>query len=348
MAKLKNIQETIKTTTEANLLSPEAMVAFVQDSLPDEAKTEVENILQNNEFEREALSGLQYASSNQSYLNQVEKLNETLLKKSGYVPPKALNTSFYTKVASIAASFAVLVVAGVFAFQSGFFSNLFQSENQAIADKTNLKFEEEKIPSSIENFTPDTISSGDSSFLAGFVWEDSDGITVPEEESPTINENVLEKLREKTNTGLDEPNVELELNEEDETAKDFSDTIKLNNSGAKPEELADLDEKGKKLTPVEIMPQYPGGEIAMKAYLMEKTGNYLNKLDDEKIQTTVYVTFLIDIKGKIRDAKITKGGNKNLNREALKIVKNMPRWIPKTVNGEKTPTQYTIPIEFKK
>ncbi len=98
---------------------------------------------------------------------------------------------------------------------------------------------------------------------------------------------------------------------------------------------------------VESMPAFPGGEAAMYTYL----GNNINfprsvQEDSTFSGETVYINFVVNKKGEITRAKIKKANCIPCAKEALRIVKKMPRWKAGMQNGRAVKVRYTLPIQF--
>jgi protein TonB len=98
-------------------------------------------------------------------------------------------------------------------------------------------------------------------------------------------------------------------------------------------------------TIVDNMPVFPGGEQEMMNFL-KKNMKYPSLARENEIQGKVYVTFLIDAEGKVKDAKIVRGLGGGLDEEALRVVRSMPTWKPGSQNGRQVRVQFTIPINF--
>ena len=95
------------------------------------------------------------------------------------------------------------------------------------------------------------------------------------------------------------------------------------------------------------MPAYPGGEAALSTYVSENI-NYDQAAIDANAAGTVMVSFVVDDKGKVEDAQIIgKGVDANLDREAVRVVQQMPAWTPGTVKGKNVKTRLTLPIVFQ-
>lgn len=78
---------------------------------------------------------------------------------------------------------------------------------------------------------------------------------------------------------------------------------------------------------VEVMPQYPGGPIAMLKYLMENI-KYPEQAMKEGIQGRVTVRFIVEKDGSISDVKPILSVHPLLNKEAVRVVESMPKWSP--------------------
>lgn len=97
---------------------------------------------------------------------------------------------------------------------------------------------------------------------------------------------------------------------------------------------------------VEQPPSFPGGEDALNKYL-SKNIRYPHVAQENGISGTVFVQFVVDSDGNIKDVKTvgaTKGGG--LEEEATRVVKTMPKWKPGKQNGRFVSVQYNLPIRF--
>ena len=93
---------------------------------------------------------------------------------------------------------------------------------------------------------------------------------------------------------------------------------------------------------VEEMPHFRGGEKGLQEYLKANL-----QYPDEDVQGRVIVTFMIEKDGSISDAKVVKSLSEGADKEALRLVNNMPKWAPFKQLGETVRTKYTLPIIFK-
>lgn len=96
---------------------------------------------------------------------------------------------------------------------------------------------------------------------------------------------------------------------------------------------------------IETMPQFPGGQGVMMKYLAANI-KYPASAVKAKKQGRVIVTFIVQKDGSVTHAKIAKSVDPELDAEALRIVKGMPKWTPGTQNGKPVSVRYTIPVKF--
>ena len=95
----------------------------------------------------------------------------------------------------------------------------------------------------------------------------------------------------------------------------------------------------------ETMPQFPGGLGVMMKYLAANI-KYPASAVKAKKQGRVIVTFIVQKDGSVTHAKIAKSVDPELDAEALRIVKGMPKWTPGTQNGKPVNVKYTLPVNF--
>lgn len=97
---------------------------------------------------------------------------------------------------------------------------------------------------------------------------------------------------------------------------------------------------------VEVMPQFPGGQIAMMKYIMENM-KYPEQAMKEGIQGRVTVRFIVEKDGSISDVKPVLSVHPLLNKEAVRVVKSMPKWSPGKHNGKPVRVRFNLPVMFK-
>jgi len=96
---------------------------------------------------------------------------------------------------------------------------------------------------------------------------------------------------------------------------------------------------------VEEMPEFPGGELALRKFIANAI-KYPVIAQENGIQGKVYVTFVVDRDGGISDARIARGVDPSLDKEALRVVSTLPKWKPGKQRGKPVRVSYTVPINF--
>jgi protein TonB len=96
---------------------------------------------------------------------------------------------------------------------------------------------------------------------------------------------------------------------------------------------------------VEEMPEFPGGYNAMNKFIGEniKVPEYAMPLEGK-----VYVRFVVDTDGSIKNVRILKGMHRDYDNAAVKVVSKMPKWKPGKQAGKAVKVQYEIPIRFRR
>ena len=94
------------------------------------------------------------------------------------------------------------------------------------------------------------------------------------------------------------------------------------------------------------MPQFPGGSTALMQWI-NKNINYPKDAAEKGIQGRVVVEFVVEKDGSITEVNVIRAVNPSLDKEAQRVVKSMPNWIPGKQNGKPVRVKYTIPITFR-
>ena len=97
---------------------------------------------------------------------------------------------------------------------------------------------------------------------------------------------------------------------------------------------------------VEEMPSFPGGDRKLMEYLSENI-RYPEELADACIQGRVIVSFIVEKDGSISNVKVAKSLDPLLDKEAVRVVSGMPKWIPGRQNGVAVRVRYIIPVTFR-
>lgn len=106
------------------------------------------------------------------------------------------------------------------------------------------------------------------------------------------------------------------------------------------------EEENKLFDIVEQQPMFPGGQTALMKYLSEHT-KYPVVAQDNGVQGRVTVQFVVEKDGSISDVHVLRGVDPSLDKEAVRVVKSMPRWIPGKQNGINVRVNYRVPVLFR-
>ena len=106
------------------------------------------------------------------------------------------------------------------------------------------------------------------------------------------------------------------------------------------------EEENKVFDVVEQMPSYPGGMGALMQYLSSNI-KYPAIAEENGIQGRVICTFVVERDGSITDVRIAKSVDPSLDKEAMRVVSKMPKWIPGKQNGSAVRVKYTLPVTFR-
>ena len=102
-------------------------------------------------------------------------------------------------------------------------------------------------------------------------------------------------------------------------------------------------------TPVtfaEQMPQFIGGDKELMGYL-SKNIKYPVIAQENNVQGTVILRFVVGKDGNVKDVTILRSLDSSCDKEAVRVVKSMPQWIPGRQNGTPVAVYYTLPVKFK-
>jgi len=98
---------------------------------------------------------------------------------------------------------------------------------------------------------------------------------------------------------------------------------------------------------VESMPEFPGGQQALFKYLSENV-KYPVIAQENGIQGKVICQFTVNKDGSIVDVEVVRsGGDPSLDKEAVRVIKSMPKWKPGKQRGKAVRVKYTVPVNFK-
>ena len=140
-----------------------------------------------------------------------------------------------------------------------------------------------------------------------------------------------------------EDNVEtesIEVNAEDDKAEEVV-------IAAPVEAPVEEEEEEVVFVVVESMPEFPGGQQALFKYLSENV-KYPVIAQENGIQGSVICQFVVNKDGSIVDVEVVRsGGDPSLDKEAIRVIKSMPKWKPGKQRGKAVRVKYTVPVNFK-
>lgn len=97
---------------------------------------------------------------------------------------------------------------------------------------------------------------------------------------------------------------------------------------------------------VEEQPQFPGGMAALMEYL-KKNVRYPVICKEQGLQGRVIVQFVVNPDSTIPDAQVIKPVNPHFDKEALRVVNAMPKWVPGKIRGKTVRVRFTVPVTFR-
>lgn len=97
---------------------------------------------------------------------------------------------------------------------------------------------------------------------------------------------------------------------------------------------------------VEKMPEFPGGQEALNRFLVRNI-KYPLLAQENGIQGRVVCQFVVNSDGSIVDISVVRGVEESLDKEAIRVIKSMPKWTPGRQGGKSVRVKYTLPIRFK-
>ena len=199
-------------------------------------------------------------------------------------------------------------------------SKLAQKKEAKVEKKAPVKVEEQKVVEKVKSsvkFTPPVIKK--------------DSEVKPEEELKS-----QEDLN-KTKTAIGS----FDVKGNDEAG---GEVLKAKEVIAPPE--PPKEEETKVFDVVEVMPSFPGGQGALFEWL-SKNIKYPVVAEENGVQGRVIVTFVVERNGSITDVQVVKSVDPSLDKEAVRVVKAMPHWIPGKQNGSAVRVKFTVPVTFR-
>ncbi len=235
-------------------------------------------------------------------------------------------------------SILIVLIAAVVIFSAIAIKNVIQA-NQKVAITTAVELSsiqtkkeakvEKKAPVKIEPPKPVEKVKSSIKFTAPVIKKDEE--VKPEEEMK--NQDDLQKT--KTTIGA----FNVQGNDEVGGA-----VLKAKEEIAQPE--PPKEEENKVFDVVEEQPSFPGGQGALMQWLRDNI-KYPVIAAENGIEGRVIVQFVVSKTGSISDVRVARGVDPSLDKEAVRVVSNMPKWTPGKQNGTTVNVRYTLPVTFK-
>jgi protein TonB len=185
-------------------------------------------------------------------------------------------------------------------------------------------------------------------------------IPEPEPELPQIEEDVKQQLlteavivdvvdedkKMQDQDKIKDDDSKISIKNVSDGADDFTSQDQLKKDVIVVEEPVQKHEPEKVFEAVEQNPEFPGGVEALYKWLSDNI-NYPAAAAEENIQGRVVVRFVVSKTGEVSQVTILRGKHPALDKEALRVVKKLPRFIPGKQNGQAVNVWYTLPVNFK-
>ncbi len=235
-------------------------------------------------------------------------------------------------------SLLIVLIAAVVIFSAIAIKNVIQA-NQKVAITTEVELSkietkkqakvEKKAPVKIEPPKPVEKVKSSIKFTAPVIKKDED--VKPEEEMK--NQDELQKT--KTTIGA------FNVVGNDEVG---GEVLKAKEEIAQPE--PPKEEENKVFDVVEENPSFPGGQAALMQWLNANI-KYPVIAAENGIEGRVIVQFVVSKTGSISDVRVVRGVDPSLDKEAVRVVRNMPNWTPGRQNGTTVNVRFTLPVTFR-
>ena len=109
---------------------------------------------------------------------------------------------------------------------------------------------------------------------------------------------------------------------------------------------AEAEDPNKIYDNAEVMPEYPGGQVALMRYIAQNV-KYPKSAQENGTQGKVVVQFVVDTDGSIINAYVLTSVDPDLDTEALRVIKSMPRWTPGKQKGKNVRVKYAVSVKFR-
>ena len=184
------------------------------------------------------------------------------------------------------------------------------------------------------------------------VYEDLSSVVVAEEEIEVIQTaqqappppppKVPEVIEILNVVEDDVQTAEIEIDTEDDKDREVVISAPVTSTGTGNYE----EEENVVFVVVESMPAFPGGDAALMKYLSDNI-KYPVIAQESGIQGRVICQFVVNRDGSIVDVEVVRPVDPSLDKEAIRVIKSMPRWTPGRQRGKAVRVKYTLPVNFR-
>lgn len=111
-------------------------------------------------------------------------------------------------------------------------------------------------------------------------------------------------------------------------------------------QIKEVDTSGRVFTVVQQMPEFPSGQASLLKYLATRI-KYPAIAQENGIQGRVSCSFVVDTDGSLKNIEVIRGIDPSLDREAVRVIREMPKWNPGVQNNMAVAVKYTVPVTFR-
>jgi len=128
---------------------------------------------------------------------------------------------------------------------------------------------------------------------------------------------------------------------------EIEEELEIEDTESDEDEIIEIEEEDDEefFMVVENMPEFPGGDLGLMKYI-QKNVRYPAIAKEYNITGKVFISFIVDKKGSVTNVKVVRGVDKNLDEEAVRVVKSLPKYKPGKQRGKPVRVMFTIPINF--
>lgn len=351
-------------------LTQAAMKGYVEGTLPEKDRTSIEEHLASCSLCRDAMEGLSAMKDPGKFARDVTSLNKRILQSLGSAPPSRprhvtkkiarIRTWTYAATAAV----VILFIGAYFLVQQARRANQPAdlvtvtdtsqqvsgpiSLTQPLTEGAENQLYEETMPARDDTFKIDRKPEVSSSPSGKETAEPEIALvsTPGPDESATVSEKKAEETIITENILDQEAQYPESQGQDIFRGKEIGGVVAGSDKVLKTAIHKSLgQDKEAIFTMAEQMPQFPGGDDSLAAYIRRNLQYPLQAVTSQT-EGTVYVAFVINKTGIPEDAFILRGIGSGCDEEALRLVNAMPPWIPGTQRGKPVRVQYTLPIRF--